>query len=495
MTLRSEKPSYESEIVNLGRRGRSSHTRPYHMYLYAGEGVESVELGGRRYVRYAREYLDARGGGPGSKSGRIFRFLKENPDGAFYTTVIAKQLSEFGVRRDDVMCNARRWEKRGLVYIRGYKTDGGQSPFREGYLLTWVDMSKPREVAMGEAVVRTDKALEGVYTSSPTMTRVNRVRDMVVEHTRLRSLVGFTYLEDQLGCSHDQARIAVLRALQIYPNIVELKLFDAYRYYYHKSMGEEELHAAIEAKRATLRLEKGRDNRIGHNWEGACDWFIDHFTTGAKFWEQSHRGGKMDRRRITVHLLKGVGGRRQAAELDRVWEVNPSIFAEPITYVLSCKWGLVNKGHIDDFLEVLKWSKDFGVDTPSGREMKQGVIGVFAASAFNPKENVNVQGTYMSLAKYASLRRLQLITAADFNEKLRGKGCPKIVTVQKICGLAKNEEEVRWAIDTMWKDPSNSETTLSELRTRNEELYRFEEMLSGVEPAAMLSGKHNGSDN
>ncbi len=39
----------------------------------------------------------------------------------------------------------------------------------------------------------------------------------------------------------------------------------------------------------------------------------------------------MNKRRITIHLLKGVGGRRQAAELDRVWEVNPSIFAEPIT--------------------------------------------------------------------------------------------------------------------------------------------------------------------
>jgi hypothetical protein len=41
-----------------------------------------------------------------------------------------------------------------------------------------------------------------------------------------------------------------------------------------------------------------------------------------------------------------------------------------------------------DFLEVLRWSSDFGVDTPSGREMKQGVVGVFAASAFNPHENV-----------------------------------------------------------------------------------------------------------
>jgi len=47
--------------------------------------------------------------------------------------------------------------------------------------------------------------------------------------------------------------------------------------------------------------------------------------------------------------------------------------------------------HVDDFLEVLRWSKEFGVDTPDGREIKQGVIGVFAASAFNPKETVQLK--------------------------------------------------------------------------------------------------------
>jgi hypothetical protein len=132
------------ELVNLGRHGRSSHTRPFHRYLYAGEGLDSFTVEGMRYVKYAREYLDARCGGPGSKSGLVFKFLKENNDNAFYTTQIAKSLAEHGVHLDDVMANARRWEKKGLVYIRGYKTDGGQSPFREGYMLTWVDPKKPR---------------------------------------------------------------------------------------------------------------------------------------------------------------------------------------------------------------------------------------------------------------------------------------------------------------------------------------------------------------
>ena len=145
----------------------------------------------------------------------------------------------------------------------------------------------------------------------------------------------------------------------------EVKLFDAYRYYYHISLKGRELEEAIETKKNYIRKTKGRANRIGHNWEAVAEWFIDKFTTGAIFWTQQHRN-KMDPKRITLHLIKPVGGRRRAAEVDRVWEVSPSIFAPAITYVLSCKWGLVERRHIDDFLEVLRWSKEFGVDTPEG---------------------------------------------------------------------------------------------------------------------------------
>jgi hypothetical protein len=39
----------------------------------------------------------------------------------------------------------------------------------------------------------------------------------------------------------------------------------------------------------------------------------------------------------------------------------------------------------------LRWSKEFGVDTPDGRQVRQGVLGVFAVSAFNPHENVRLK--------------------------------------------------------------------------------------------------------
>ena len=452
--------------------------RPFHLYMLRPEGVDDVVVGDRRYVGFSEEYLDPRGGGVISKAKRVLGFLKENSDLAFFSRDVVDALADFGVKSRDVMANVRRFERQGLVYVRGYKTDETETPFKRGFLLTWLDQGVPRSQAIAEAIGRTDLALEGRASSSPLMERVHRIRDFILEHSHLRKLVSSTYLGNQLGCSRHEFEHALERALQLYPDMRVLKLFDAYRYFYHDSLSEADLSAAVEMKRNYIRVAKGRDNRIGHNWEAVADWFIDRFTTGARFWTQQHRKGGMDPRRITLHLLRGVGGRRTAAEVDRVWEVNPGVFAPPITYVPSCKWGLVNKRHVDDFLEVLKWSKDFGVDTPDGREIKQGVVGVFATSSFNPRDNVRLKDeSIISLAQYAARRNLQLVTSADFNVQLRERGCPKGVTVQKVCGLARDEDEVRRTLDYVWSDPENASKNLRDLQEGNEDLYRFEKML------------------
>ena len=134
--------------------------------------------------------------------------------------------------------------------------------------------------------------------------------------------------------------------------------------------------------------------------------------------------------------------------------------------------------NVDDFLDILRWRKSFGVDTPDGRDVKQGVVGVFAASAFNPRENVYFKdGSTLSLAQYAARRRLQLVTAADFNEKLRDRGGPRSLTVQKVCRRARDEDEVKEALEALWKKPDNASEFLEELRMRNEDLCKFEKML------------------
>ena len=480
LVLRTKETIYESERIFKGRAGVTRTTRPYHLYILRSEYVDSVKVDGYEFVNYDEKYLDVRGGGRGrkSKAQKILDFLEKNRDRAWFSKEIAEDLKTGGVMVRDIMSNVRRFEAKGLVYVRGYKLEDKQTPFKEGYLITWIGSDKPRKQAIDEAVQRTNIALEEKRHSSPLIERVHRIIDIILEHSKLRRLVAFSYIQNKLGSTKYEAEHAVSRALQLYPEFKAIKLFNAYRYYYHTSISENDLRAAIAMKENFIRLTKGRANRVGHNWEAVAEWFIDKFTTGARFWTQTHRTKRMDPRRITLHLIKAVGGRRTAAEVDRVWEVTPGVFVPPTTYVLSCKWGLVNKRDVDDFLDVLRWSKGFGVDTPERRQVKQGVIGVFAASAFNPKENVKLKDeTVISLASYVARMNIQLLKAADFNSKLRDRGCAKQVTVQKICRIATDEGEVREVLDDIWTKPAKSEEILAKVAEKNKELYEFERML------------------
>ena len=83
------------------------------------------------------------------------------------------------------------------------------------------------------------------------------------------------------------------------------------------------------------------------------------------------------------------------------------------------------------------------MDTPDGRQIKQGITGVFTGSAFGPKEHVRLKGeSVISLASYAARMNVQLLKASFFNEKLRSRGVVRAVSVQKICRDAKDEKEV-----------------------------------------------------
>ncbi len=475
LILRTKKPLYEPERLFKGRAGIRRNLRAYHLYLLKPKRVDKLQLRGHEYVSYSKRYLDVRGGGTRSKARVVLEFLKKNSRKAFYSTQIADALKDNGVRTVDVMSNARRWEKRGLVYIRGYRTEERQTPFKEGYLLTWIDQGEDRDQALQEAVDRTTKALMKQSSTSPIIERVHRIRDMVIEASKLRDLVGFDYIQTKLECSDAQAEEAVRRALQLYTDLKEVKVFGAYRYFHHASLDERDLKAATGFKENYVRVAKGRANRIGHNWEACVEWFVDKFTTGAHFQTQDHRGNGMDARRITLHLMKPVGDRRANAEVDRVWTVTPGPFAPPTTYVLECKWGLVTKRDVDDFFNVLRWSKEFGVDTPDGRQVKQGLVGMFAGSAFNPTENVQLKdGKTISLASYASRMNIQLLKASDFNQKLREHGCSQEETAQKICRTAREENDVRRLLEDIWRNAAEAKKLLADAAQKNRDVYDFE---------------------
>ncbi|MFQ6135537.1 MAG: hypothetical protein ACE5KU_06985, partial [Nitrososphaerales archaeon] len=477
IVLRTKGPLYEGERVFKGRGGVSRHTRPYHLFVMKRDGSDSLVIAGREFVSYSREFLDPRGGGGESKASLILDFLKENKDRAFFSKQVCDALKDRGVRPADVMSAVRRFERQDLVYVRGYRRDSEQTPFQKGYLLTWIDQKKPAEEALDDAIKKTNLALEDQASTSPIIHRVHKVRSIILEASKLRELVGFLYIKNSLRCSENEALGAVTRALQLYPDLCEVKLFNAFRYFHNTSMPKMNLEAAVQMKENHIRMTKGRMNRIGHNWEACVEWFLDRFTEGAKFWTQDHRSN-MDPRRITIHLVKSVRGRVANAEVDRVWSVTPGLFAQPITYVLECKWGLVSKRDVDDFFEILRWSTDFGADTPEGRQLKQGVVGAFAGSSFNPRENILLKdGSKVSLASYAGRLNVQILKAADFNKKLHERGVPSDVTVQKICKTSRDEDEVRKMMDRIWEKPEDASSVLSKALDGNRDVYDFEKML------------------
>ncbi len=522
--LRTDKPLFEYSKQFKGRAGFKSNTRMFHLYMIndqMGQGEENtggettnnnpIFLDGHTFVQFSPEYSDKRGNrGSKSKAQLVLNFLKENSDRAFYSTEIFNALKEKGVTMPDIMTTARRYEKKGLLYVRGYQTHDSQSPFQEGYLITWIEQQDGSNDldALKQAVMRTNEALKDNASTNPLVQRVLAIRNLIVSETELGRITSVNQIKDMLKSTTDtEAESAIIRAMQLYPSIKEVKLFDAYRYYYHESMNVEILHASLEMAKNYIRISKGRANRIGHNWEACVEWFIDKFTIGAEFRTQNHRQNgsksngsrKMDPRRITLHLIKSVGDRRQNAEVDRVWTVTPSVFAKPVTYVLECKWGIVSRRDLDDFFNVLKWSTDFGVDTPEGRQVKNGVVGVFAGGAFedihvkvstvNSKDNSD---STITLAQYAERLNVQLLRASNFNEKLRDKGVPKDATVQKICKATRDERDVRRMLDAVWEKPEDAKDVLDRAIKTNSSVFKFEEELESARDNKEGEGKEKG---
>jgi hypothetical protein len=187
----------------------------------------------------------------------------------------------------------------------------------------------------------------------------------------------------------------------------------------------------------------------------------------------------MHPRRITTHLIRSVGDRRMNAELDRVWEVSPGPLQPPITFVLECMSSLVTKRTLDEFQNILRFSTDFGVDTPDGRAVRNGIIGIFAGGTFDHKERIRLKdGTNLTLSQYAARCNIQLIRTADLNEKLVQRGVDSRITVQRICRDCRNEEEVKEVLDAIWDSPENATSILTRTAMKNRSLFELEHKLT-----------------
>jgi len=483
--MRSKEVFFEGKEFPRGPLGLRKAIRAFHKYTLPIADSETLLLDGITYVGFSREYFDhrsRRSAGGKSKSRLVLEFLMDNRDRAWFSTEILGKLSNMGVKPCDVMPAARRYQKRGWILVRGYNSDNNSTPFRQGFLLTYINQDMPQQRAISEAYDRTEAALSSTDVKTPLAQRIHRLRGMLIESAKAKEIMSPTFIKNQLKCTDEELEVTLRRSKQLYPDVREEKLFGAYRYFYHSSISPEELKATIEMKKNYIRMSKGKESRVGHNWEAACEFFIDKFQTGATFRTQSHRV-RMDPRRITIHLIKPVGQRINNAEVDRVWETNQGVLALPTTYVLECKWGLVSRKYIDDFFEVLRWSNEFGADSPDGRVVKQGVIGIFAGAAFNPNEMLVMKdGSKLNVPSYAARNNIQLLRASRFNTLLHQHGAPKECTVQKVCRVAKDEADVRQILEEIWKDPQSWQTILRRALDRNKHVFDLESLL-GIKEA------------
>jgi len=471
LLLRSDRPLRERNGNFAGRAGTSYNTRSFYLYILMDRCDETV-IDSVRFLAFAKTPKIQKE----NKAQLILSFLRENADRAFYTTQIVERLKDKGVTIRDMTCNLRRYEKKGLVYFRGYRTAEHETPFGPGYIVTFIDPNRDRSIAVAEATQRTQLLLEGGSHANPLADRIRMIRDELLKARELKEIVSLNFLQQRLHCSENQLRFALNRAMQLFKDeIREINIFN-FPYYYHAALNEHDLRIAISVKQDYIRKVKGKHNRIGHNWEAGVEFFVDKLTKGAEFWEQNHRS-KMDSRRITLKLLRPTGERKLFAEVDRVWTIQPSPISQPVTYVLECKWGLVRKESLEDFLNVLKWSMDFGFDSQHGRMIKQGVIGIFAGTAFNPKDKVKVGNEILSVAQYAARMSIQLLKASDLNEILHKLGVHKSVTVQKVCTRARNEGEVREVLSKIWNEPKDAQDSIDQLVLKNTSVFEFEREL------------------
>jgi len=162
LLLRSDRPLRERNGSFGGRAGTSYNTRLFHLYVLDNRCDETV-IDNIRFLTFAKTPKIQRE----NKAQLILAFLRDNPDRAFYTTQIVQRLKDKGVTIRDMACNLRRYEKKGLVYFRGYRSAEHETPFGAGYIVTYIDPNKERGIAVSEATQRTQLLIEGGSHANP----------------------------------------------------------------------------------------------------------------------------------------------------------------------------------------------------------------------------------------------------------------------------------------------------------------------------------------
>ena len=188
--------SATSALYGLYRTKRIIHTekRP----LQYAVNTDANQQFGRRFVIYKKR--DGK-----SKRQRILEWISKNLQKKVIFTVDLKHaLVCEGVQlsQSQIMDTLRRreWSQSGFsVYIRGYQQGHRQSPFAKGYAITAFDNTKCNDVALAEAVERTERLLKDQPTKSPVLDYAQKAYHVITDLSLRKDISSTYYIRDRLG--------------------------------------------------------------------------------------------------------------------------------------------------------------------------------------------------------------------------------------------------------------------------------------------------------
>ena len=483
--LRTEKPRVRQAVNWFERKPRAVH-----LWTVANGDNDPI-INGERFVAYTK------------KNGKsifqtILDYLRENLcEKATFTTTIREHLQkQLGVPiAQSMIMSALDKHRHGEAYIRGYQGPHRMTPFTAGYAVTWCDPNLPREVALREAKERTDQLLQGEDTTNPLFQRVRSIFDIITDLSLKRDIASQIYIMGELRCTRHQLERALKKTMEFYPAIKRVSIFGdengnyGYPHYYHERiLSQEDLQAAVRAKERYLTEVKTSDERKGHALEGVVWWSLEKFRH-AKFLPQKHRTIGMHPYRHTLHLIKPVRKRKKSAEIDGVWESRESgtlCAHEKVTNVVEAKFSLIRKDDLEDFVEVVKWSKEFGADERHGRIIKNGVVLWMSGAAIDKKATIPVGNDYLTVAQYAARLGIKFIPTGEINAQLQKHGWEK-GSINAICKIAKDANEAMQILDEIWKHPKRASEILAKYTEQNRSILEQERMLEARMKKARLS--------
>jgi len=462
----------------------------HHFWTVSPEGEKDTFIAGQKYVGYRK-----RNGKTISQL--IIGYVREHlRDRAAFTTQLRRDLEKqlgASVLQSMVMCVLSKHRRE--VYIRGYQGAERMTPFAEGFAVTWLDPNLPREQGLAEAKERTDKFLQDEQTTSPLFQRVHRIFDIVTDVSLKRDIASQIFVMSELSCSRHQLELALKKTLELYPRIKRVSIFGdehgeyGYPHYYNeKILNQEDLQAAFKAKEQYLMKVKTSDERKGHALEGVVWWSLEKYRR-ARFLPQKHRTEGMHPNRHTLHLIKPVRRRKKSAEIDGVWESRePALLCnnEQVTNLIEVKFNLIRRDDVEDFLDIARFSKEFGADDRHGRVIRNGVVLWMAGAAIDNKASILVGNDYLTVASYASRLGIKFIPVSQINEQLQRRGWEK-ASVKAICRVAKDAYEAMDILDQIWAHPKEAKGIISKHTEQNKAILEQERMLEARMKKSRLS--------